>query len=159
MINDIDDLLEKYWDGNTTLEEEVLLKNYFKSNEVIPKHTTFKPLFDYFEKMSEVTYPDQDVIKNKNNHTPILSIKNAIRAIAAVLVLIISATQLLKIDLNSTKQDKLAQSFHHNDEIEDPEEALRITKQALAMVSQKINKSKYKVTSHIDVLQKADIFK
>ena len=41
----IQQLLDTYFDGNTTLEEEVLLKEYFESDAVAPKHEMYKPLF------------------------------------------------------------------------------------------------------------------
>jgi hypothetical protein len=44
-------------------------------------------------------------------------------------------------------------------EIEDPEEAYRITMQALAMVSGKLNKGTESISIGIDNLNKANIFK
>ncbi len=41
-------LLDKYWEGNSTVQEEVLLKKEFE--EILPKdQAKYKPLFDYQE--------------------------------------------------------------------------------------------------------------
>lgn len=48
MVN-INDLLEKYFDGQTSLAEEKLLKQYFSSNEISLEHLIYKPLFEVFE--------------------------------------------------------------------------------------------------------------
>ncbi|MBK8080845.1 MAG: hypothetical protein IPK25_11490 [Saprospiraceae bacterium] len=40
----INDLLEKYWEGETTVEEENILKSYFQNGQVMPEHEAFTPL-------------------------------------------------------------------------------------------------------------------
>lgn len=44
-IREIDALLERYWEGETTLEEERALKAYFASGEVNERHRSVAPLF------------------------------------------------------------------------------------------------------------------
>lgn len=46
----IEQLLERYWDGNTTLEEERILKSFFSQNDV-PE--TLRPYADYFNCLAE----------------------------------------------------------------------------------------------------------
>ena len=42
----IEQLLERYWQGETTLQEEAILRNFFSQPD-IPKHLrTYQPLFD-----------------------------------------------------------------------------------------------------------------
>lgn len=53
----IDQLLEKYFQGTTTLQEEQELKLYFSSEEVFDKHKEFQPLFDLFSVEKKATYP------------------------------------------------------------------------------------------------------
>ncbi|MGB4960158.1 MAG: hypothetical protein WBO36_11835, partial [Saprospiraceae bacterium] len=45
------------------------------------------------------------------------------------------------------------------EEIEDPEEALRVTKEALALVSRKFRKSQNSVKENLGALEKVSIFK
>ncbi len=44
----IDNLLEKYWEGNTSLEEENLLREYFLLELPDERHKNYTPLFEYF---------------------------------------------------------------------------------------------------------------
>ena len=57
MRPDIDNLLEKYWEGETSVEDEKVLKQYFKSSDVEEEHAAFKDLFVFFENVSQITYP------------------------------------------------------------------------------------------------------
>lgn len=50
----IDKLLEKYLEGETTLNEEHILSEYFNHQEVKPEWMAYKDLFTYFEDSKEV---------------------------------------------------------------------------------------------------------
>jgi hypothetical protein len=45
----IDDLLNKYFEGETTTEEERSLRAFFASGEVPPRLDVYKPMFTYFD--------------------------------------------------------------------------------------------------------------
>lgn len=45
---DIDQLLEKYFEGETSLLEEEILRNYFAQSPVDEPHKMYAPLFGYF---------------------------------------------------------------------------------------------------------------
>jgi len=45
----MNDLLEKYWNGQTTLEEEQELRNYFSSENVTSDHEVYRSVFNTFE--------------------------------------------------------------------------------------------------------------
>lgn len=54
-MKDIDLLLEKYFEGETTLEEESILRNYFRQSEIEDRHKVYAPMFNYFsEERKEV---------------------------------------------------------------------------------------------------------
>jgi hypothetical protein len=46
---EIDDLLNKYFEGNTTVEEENVLRDFFRSEEVPKQLADCKPIFAYFD--------------------------------------------------------------------------------------------------------------
>ncbi len=46
---DIEALLDKYFDAETSLEEEKMLKAYFRSGEVEPHMESYRPLFAFFD--------------------------------------------------------------------------------------------------------------
>jgi len=57
-MKQIDDLLKKYFEGKTTLQEENFLKSYFRHEKVLPENEIYKSLFQVFdekanEKMAE----------------------------------------------------------------------------------------------------------
>ncbi|WP_294082626.1 hypothetical protein [Proteiniphilum sp. UBA5384] len=56
-MNDIDNLLEKYFNGISSTEEEKKLKNYFKGKGILSEHEIYKPLFAAFDAEKEIKAP------------------------------------------------------------------------------------------------------
>lgn len=52
----INKIIDKYFNGESSREEEKILKYYFNSNKVAPEHLVFKPLFDAFEIEANESY-------------------------------------------------------------------------------------------------------
>jgi hypothetical protein len=59
---EIKSLIEKYFEGETSLTEELLLREYFRSGEVPEELAGYKPVFTFFEqeKEQELMNPDFD---------------------------------------------------------------------------------------------------
>ena len=123
-LNNIEQLLEKYFEGETSVAEEQQLKEYFNSEHVASHLEVHKPLFSYFSQSK----------KDKMNFSSILPSKKRIYTlwigVAASLLFIVGIITFW--DKPSAKQEDLG-SF------EDPEIAFRETQKALAMLSENVN--------------------
>ncbi|MEA4937497.1 MAG: hypothetical protein VB102_12805 [Paludibacter sp.] len=53
----INEILDKYFKGISTIEEENILKKYFTSGHVKPEHLAYKPLFEVFELEAKISFP------------------------------------------------------------------------------------------------------
>jgi hypothetical protein len=53
----IGELLERYWEGETTLPEERELKAYFSAGEIYPSHREYEPYFTVLLKERQVKAP------------------------------------------------------------------------------------------------------
>jgi hypothetical protein len=77
----IEQLIERYFDGLTTSEEEATLRRFFMSDEVPETLRIYKPLFVYFDteiKASKTTHP--------RNHRYLVLWLSGVAACAAILV-------------------------------------------------------------------------
>ncbi|MFZ1751210.1 MAG: hypothetical protein WAU01_13495 [Saprospiraceae bacterium] len=151
----IDTLLDKYWEGESTIEEEHVLKIYFNGHDVHMDHLAFTDLFKYFDHQSSITYTKSGEIEPTRTKVMHIQVKKWIYSAAAVLVLVLGATVVMQ----NITQDNSAVETSMVQEIEDPEEALRVTKEALALVSRKFRKSQNSVKENLGALEKVSIFK
>lgn len=123
-LNNIEQLLEKYFEGETSIAEEQVLKEYFNTKNVAPHLEIHKPMFSYFSEAKT----------DKMNFTPILPSKKRKNTIwFSVAASLLFAVGIITFwDKPSEKQEELG-SF------EDPEIAFRETQKALAMLSENVN--------------------
>lgn len=54
-MNDIDKLLEKYFEGETSLDEEQILRDYFLRTKIEDRHKEYKPIFNFFSEEKRET--------------------------------------------------------------------------------------------------------
>lgn len=47
-MKDIDKIIEKYFDGETSLSEEKMLRNYFMQAHIEERHKVYAPMFNFF---------------------------------------------------------------------------------------------------------------
>ncbi len=143
---DIENLIEKYLEGDTSLEEEQKLRNYFLEEEV-PKHlVALKAQFLYYNNAAEeyIETPDfeerlmksLDEENTSDSHeaktikleTKRKSMWYSISAVAATIVIVIAAYFFIYDD------EPALQNTYDN-----PEAAYETTRAALFYVSQKMN--------------------
>ena len=149
----IDNLLIKYWDGTSTLDEEEQLKNYFNSEHVDNDHKSLVPLFLHYVRESEMTtdfVPDLSFTKDKND-AKVRYLMPKIIGIAASLLLLFTVTY---------QPFNIKETSYNNKytEVENPDEALAIAIEALGFLSNKYKKGTTPVSKGLMKLEKTDVF-
>lgn len=93
-IKDIEYLLEKYNNGQTTLKEEQQLKDYFAQGDVAPHLKHYKIMFNFFQESKKERYTKDIIFKPKlfNSHKWI--------PVAAIITLMLSLVFLNKPNEN-----------------------------------------------------------
>jgi hypothetical protein len=197
---DISDLLNRYWEGETTLEEERWLKDFFATQPVPEQYRQEAALFRALRSEQSVQMPTG----GKMAVSPRSSFRFAWAAAASVALLIVagiwwgvnrpdSAHSEVAQELPAAKPDQefilqvpakseaVAETlraatpkapkqhrfrprlFHRQaekvqqDTYEDPEKALAEIKAVLALVSNKINKSKKEIGKGLQEVEAVDI--
>ena len=128
-FNKIEDLLEKYFQGETSIAEEKELKNYFSSPNVAQHLEQYKPMFGYFSQVKEQKSTQTIPLKTKKRNVAWLSVA------ASVVVLLGVGTYFYVSEKNAAPA--LAQTELGT--YDDPEEALAATQKALALLSSNVN--------------------
>jgi hypothetical protein len=142
----VEQLLDKYFEGTTTIGEEKQIKAYFSSNDVAPHLAKYQALFGYFETQKETQFEQKLlVLPRKQNIVKWMCIA------ASFVVLFGLAT--FYFSTSEPKQDDLG--TYNN-----PEEAFAATQIALLMVAEQVNVGMQSV-SHLNEYEKTkkSIFK
>ena len=125
-FNKMEALLEKYFEGETSIAEENELKNYFSSSNAASHLEQYKPLFGYFAEAKNENFEKDVPLVSKRQKVAWLSIA------ASVAVLLGVGTYAYFHD-NEVKENKELGTY------ENPKEALEATQKALAMLSNNVN--------------------
>ncbi|MFK5889906.1 MAG: hypothetical protein QM486_04160 [Flavobacteriaceae bacterium] len=117
----IEKLIEKYFEGETNLNEEAQLRTYFTSQKVPAHLEAYQDLFGYFEAKANESF--------KKPLLPVKKVKVPYKwlSVAASIALLISVFMYNK---NETKKEQLAQSYQS-------------TQEALQLISKNINKGAF----------------
>lgn len=131
----IEELLKKYWDCETSLEEEQQLHAYFREGDFPEQLKETAELFRYFndhkkKTLTDVSF-DHDILKKVK--TPAKSkmatlIYNTMRIAAGVIVLMV-AVWLVRNEIRETTPREMVDTYN------DPKLAFEETKKALMMIS------------------------
>ncbi len=129
----IEKLLDLYFEGKTTLEEEKILQNYFLHQEVDKDLHPYKAMFEYFAASKKETSAPKPALKTSKNYTRKIK---PWYGIAAILVVALSIGFLIN---SKTK-------LPNESEILEAQIAFEKTREALTLFSHKINKTTEQVT-------------
>jgi hypothetical protein len=133
----LEDLLKKYWECETSLEEEALLREYFSGNEVPENLRETAALFRYFDEQKKKSVDVQfektvvsriEQVSRAGKGKVVKLFNNALRIAAGVTVLML-AIYFVRQEIR--KNEPVATE----DTYSDPQKAFEETKKALLMIS------------------------
>ena len=123
-FNKIESLIEKYFQGETSIAEEQELKAYFSSQNVLPHLEQYKPLFGYFANAKEQKLSQEVMPKTKKRNLGWLSV-------AASVVVLLGIGTFAYLNNETATQDLGT--------YDNPEVAFAATQKALALLSNHVN--------------------
>jgi hypothetical protein len=142
----IKELLEKYWQAETSLAEEAELKEYFAANPDDPNNPA-AALFKYFDEEQRITMPESLNEPAKEHRIKWMS---PLLKVAAILLIVFS---VVYIWLPKQKTPPVAAT--QSDTYDDPEKAYLETKRALLLIAHHLNEGKSYMTE-IKKINKAE---
>ncbi|RTY87249.1 hypothetical protein [Flavobacterium sp. GT3R68] len=121
----IEILVEKYFQGETSIAEENELKNYFSSSDVAQHLEQYQPLFGYFSQAKKQEFKQEIPLQSKKRNVAWLSI-------AASVVVLLGIGTFTYFNNNNVENQDLGS-------YDDPEVAFVETQKALALLSENVN--------------------
>lgn len=128
--------MSKYWSGETTLEEERWLKDYFRSDDIPEELRDTAAMFRYFEvahnkSLNDITF-DRTVIERVSGKPPKARVRNLLfnsMRIAAGVIVLMAATWFIRKEIRQSTPQQVIDTY------DDPKLAFEETKKALMMIS------------------------
>ena len=160
---DIQKLLDKYFEGQTSLEEEARLKQYFQGAHIDPALLPFQPLFQFFESERETglspSFESKLMTRIKaEKQARIRRMSTYIARIAAVAVIILGIA--IVFPKLQRPDDAMTAINWEQYEPQTEEEALAEATAALQLLASKLNGSTKTATHELGQIKKsATIFK
>lgn len=131
---ELESILEKYFNGDTSVEEEKLLKKYFQENKNISeKFASYRHLFGYYEDKAtekanfEINLPTKNHIINSKYIYYLVGV--------AASIILIFGIYFYSINTNETK----VLAYLNGVPVTDEQTAINETKSALLKISSKFN--------------------
>lgn len=149
-------LLEKYYNGESTLQEEGLLRNYFLNKPVDQEFAADKDIFLYQDQETQYNEDIPDISDElwhelQNNPTHKTKSNNKIRysylRIAASVIIILGSFFLIKNQVFNKNNE-----IQFSDSYDNPELAYQQAKETLLYVSAMLNNG----TEHLESIKKID---
>ncbi len=150
-------LLERYWNGETSLQEEAeLMKSLSASSGADSAY--FRMIAEARKQKSRLSISDLQAFNERHQGTParimILPVYRWIASAAAILIFTLAAFGLWNYTHQATRSVQMAETY------DDPYEAYEEVREALAFVSAKLNKSQNEALVNIKKAgEYAELFK
>ncbi|TMU56886.1 hypothetical protein [Flagellimonas algicola] len=105
-LDNIEKLLEKYFEATTTVAEEQTLQAYFSQKEIASHLEQYRPMFNYFSIAKEERYTKQVPLKPRRNYYKWLSV-----AAVVVLTFGIYFGNLYQIEREKEERERAAYAY------------------------------------------------
>lgn len=149
-------LLDKYFEGNTSLAEEKELKSFFQQEQIPEKLLAYQALFQWQGE-------EQQVSLSANFQHQLLSeieatqkvgfvrrfLQHPISRAAAILLLLTGMWWTYQWDTKSQRTEATAEIDWEQYQPKTPEEALSITRNAMIMISKELNRGTARVAKEV----------
>jgi hypothetical protein len=122
-LDRIEIILEKYFEGETSIAEENELKAYFSSQDVAQHLEHYRAMFGYFSSAKEQKFEQQIPLKSKRQKVAWLSV-------AASIVILLGMFTFYNLNIN---QNEDLGTYN------DPQKAFEETQKALNLLSKNVN--------------------
>lgn len=142
--NEIDQLLKSYLEGETSLEEEKILRDFFSRSDLPARYKPYAEMFEGFQELAAAHLNDRHFekkwswkIKQKTGFLKPLTFFNQWYTVAGIAATVL-LTVVLLVPVNKLP---VINQFSHRieDTFDDPRQAYTETVKALLMVSDKFN--------------------
>jgi hypothetical protein len=152
-------LIEKYFEGESSLEEEAQLRAYFNGESVDEELKAYQPLFQHYANERERALSDDfdEKLFQKMEPTAAKVVqlrtwpRQLLRIAAVGAALVVAMIYLWKPSQPLTQQAAVDWSKY---EITDEQQAYEETVKALKLVSSKLNKGSKKATQEVEKMEK-----
>lgn len=126
-LDRIEILIEKYFEGETSIAEEKELKAYFSSSDVAQHLEQYQPVFGYFSQAKQEQFTAAIPLKSRKKQKRL-----AWLSVAAAVVVMFGIGFFAYQNTSEPTQENLGV-------IDDPEIAFKETQKALALISKHVN--------------------
>ena len=152
-------LIEKYFEGLTSLEEEAQIKAYFQSGHIDESLKPYESFFRFLENEKSQTLSlgddfDDKLFESLDEPAKVVTLNprarlfKFVQAVAAIGIILLAAYFALRPD-QITSQQAHAEIDWSKYEITDEQMALEETQKALKLLSAKLNKGKNKTVEEV----------
>jgi hypothetical protein len=136
----IDEMLARYWNCESSVEEEHALRQYFQSAHVSEHHQEAAALFRYFEEQKKKSFSDSSfdgrILKRvKTSGGKLVSIFYNSMRIAAGISVLVMAIWFVRTELRKSGSTDVTDTYS------DPKVAFEETKKALLIISKSFGKA------------------
>jgi len=159
---DIQQLLDRYFDGETSLEEEASLKQYFQGTNIDPSLRVFQPLFRFLdsERQATISPSFNEKLMNRIQGERRLHLRRILAPVARIAAVVVV---LIGVAVFFTRKPEPAEAVAINWEQYEPQsdaEAIAEATAALKLLGEKLNGSAKTASKELDKIEKsATVFK